>query len=232
MATRASAWARTLLVCLLAGAAVSGSAGGGASAGERLSAQELLDAANETMGELRSATVVARSTGTQAGLATRVRTDFDDHCVRALTWEETGAVLEQIRIGETDYVRPNRAYLEDWSGKAMTGDPKLWSRTPASEARSSDGIIGCGWPFDSFGTAVRRGTTELDGTEAVELTVTAKAYPDDTYTFFVAAEGRPYILKVVYESAEMTTTTTFSEFDEPLDIRPPSPKRVLDGTRW
>ncbi|MGA5325883.1 hypothetical protein ACPCJT_24995 [Streptomyces griseoincarnatus] len=53
---------------------------------------------------------------------------------------------------------------------------------------------------------------------------------DGSFTFSIAAEGKPYILKVVYKDDERVVTTSFSAFDEPLDVRPPDPAKVLDMT--
>lgn len=50
-----------------------------------------------------------------------------------------------------------------------------------------------------------------------------------TYTFHVATEGEPHLLKVVYEGADYDTTTSFTGFDEPLDIKAPDPAEVIDA---
>lgn len=52
--------------------------------------------------------------------------------------------------------------------------------------------------------------------------VTDKAEKSGTYAFYVATEGEPCILKTVYKGADLDTTTTFSAFDKPLDVRPPA----------
>ncbi|MFJ6853055.1 hypothetical protein ACIQM3_21450 [Streptomyces sp. NPDC091271] len=51
---------------------------------------------------------------------------------------------------------------------------------------------------------------------------------EGTYTFYVAAEGEPHLLKAVYKSGKQVTTTSFGDFDKPLDIRPPASAEVLD----
>ncbi|MEU6274703.1 hypothetical protein ABZ871_20160 [Streptomyces populi] len=51
---------------------------------------------------------------------------------------------------------------------------------------------------------------------------------DGTYTLYVAAEGKPYLLKVDYKGPDFHTTTTFSAFDEPLEVKPPAEDEVLD----
>ncbi|ELS53609.1 putative lipoprotein (Precursor) [Streptomyces viridochromogenes Tue57] len=189
----------------------------------------MLDDANDAMRELRSVTVVADTVRTDGdGFSSRFTTDLRSRCTSKVTWKETGATLEQIRIGETDYVRPNRAYVEQWSGKAMNRPQNTWLKTPASEP--GDGLSSCTRDFTSFGTVRKGEPTEIDGTEAVELVVTDKADKGGKYTFHVATEGKPYILKVVYKGADLSTTTTYSGFDGPLDVRAPAAAQVLDST--
>jgi hypothetical protein len=158
----------------------------------------------------------------------RLVTDLDSRCRSRTTWSG-GGVLEQNRLGETDYVRPNRAYLQKWKNyPGLTDEQKLWVRTPVDPAgRGGDGLASCERPFDSFGTARKDGSSRVEGTKAVESVVTDKADKAGTYTFFVAAEGRPYLLRTVYKSAAQHTTTSFSGFDEPLDIRAPKAGEVL-----
>ncbi|MFE0652655.1 hypothetical protein ACFVZH_29180 [Streptomyces sp. NPDC059534] len=58
--------------------------------------------------------------------------------------------------------------------------------------------------------------------------VTDEADQGGRYTFYVATEGKPYILKVVYKGAGRQSTTSYSAFDEPLDVRPPAEADILD----
>ncbi|MFC5637994.1 hypothetical protein [Streptomyces bullii] len=219
----------TALTCLLAGAAGCGAGGTGGIAGER-SADELLDDANETMRALESVTVRSTTAAAKGGTMTRrFTTDLDSRCTARTTWSE-GGTLEQIRIGETDYVRPDRAYLQRWNKSTATGtEQRLWVKTPA-DAEPTDGLVSCAWPFDSFGTATKGKTTRVDGRKAVEVKVTDKAVKEGTYTFYVAGEGRPYLLRTTYEGSDFRTVTSFSGFDEPMDVRPPKPAEVLSAS--
>ncbi|MFI8093269.1 hypothetical protein ACIF9R_33985 [Streptomyces sp. NPDC086080] len=49
-----------------------------------------------------------------------------------------------------------------------------------------------------------------------------------TYTFHVATEDKPYLLRVDYEGTDLRTTTTFSAFEKPLRIDAPDEDKVLD----
>ncbi|WP_256925339.1 hypothetical protein [Streptomyces sp. Amel2xC10] len=161
------------------------------------------------------------------GYSIHVTTDLTGRCASKVTWA-TGADLEQIRIGATDYVRPNRALLEQ-SGHPMAGtqEQRLWTKTPADEAQREAGLIDCTHGFTSFGTATKGKPAEVDGEWAIVLKVT-EADDEGSFTFYIAAEGEPYILKVVYEGPKYHSTTEFSAFDEPLNVRPPAESDVLD----
>ncbi|RPF38969.1 hypothetical protein [Streptomyces sp. TLI_185] len=220
----------TALTCLLTGAAVAG-CGGDGSADER-SAEEMLDDANDAMSELKSVTIEFTSNPAKGGsVTTRLVTDLDDRCRSKMSWSAGGS-LEQIRIGDTDYVRPDRVYLQRWSGrKSVSSAQKLWTKSPVDEAKDREqGLVSCKWAFDSFGKATKGGTTSIDGRDAVALSVTDKADKDGTFTFYVATEGKPYLLRAVYKGAKYRTSTSFHDFDEPLDVRAPKPAEVLDTT--
>jgi hypothetical protein len=219
----------TTALCLLASAALAG-CGAGGSGGDR-SAGDILDEANATMRKLDSVTVDITNRTTSGGTVTsHLVTDLDGRCRSTTTWSGGGA-LEQIRLDKTDYVRPNRAYLQKWrNNPGVTSEQKLWVKTPVDPASSGgDGLTSCKRPFDSFGAARKGDSTRVEGTRAVELIVTDKADKEGTYTFYVAEEGEPYLLKTVYKSAAQHTTTSFSGFDEPLNLRAPKPGEVLSA---
>lgn len=213
-------------VYLAVGAVLTGCSGGGGTAEK--SARELLDEANDTMSALRSVTVDMSNTAGSGTVTTRLRTDLKERCTARTTWARNGS-LEQIRIGETDYVRPDETYLENWSGKSVADvRPKQWAKVPADEAQPGDGLAACTWPFESFGKATKGAAGSVGGREAIALHVTDKGDKGGAYTFYVATTGKPYLLKTVYKGGGNVTTTSFSAFDEPLDIRPPAAELVVD----
>ncbi|MFD6275172.1 hypothetical protein ACFWFI_06320 [Streptomyces sp. NPDC060209] len=225
--------ATAVLAVLLLGTAVTGCAGG-AGQEKELSADELLDEAHRTMGALKTVTIASSTTATAgSSYSSRQTTDLKGRCTNKITWTDGGS-LEQIRIGDTDYVRPDRVYLERWSGhKAATAkDQSRWIKTPADNAKPGDGLVDCTWPFSAFGTAAKGDRTEIGGRPAVALRVTDGADTAEgkgTYTFYVATEGEPYLLQVVYKGTDYRSTTAFSAFDEPLGVRAPAGDDVLDA---
>ncbi|MGA4972470.1 hypothetical protein ACPCC5_27335 [Streptomyces pseudogriseolus] len=214
-----------VLACLVVGIAVTGCADGGAA--EPPSADQMLDDANATMGALKSVTIhtVTKVTGGD-DFSSRLTTDLKGTCAFKTT-SVTGASLEQIRIDGTDYIRPNRTYLEE-SGRRMVGadEQDRWAKVPASKSQPGDGLAQCTREFASFGRVDKGEPTKVNGAPAIPLKVTDEK--DGSFTFYIAAEGKPYILKVVYKDDEFDTTTSFSAFDEPLDVQPPDRAKVLD----
>jgi hypothetical protein len=214
------------LGCLLVGAAVAGCSTDGATA-EGPSAKQMLDDANDTMKALKSVTIDGDITETAASgpFSTHLTTDLKGRCAGKTNWD-TGASFEQIRIGATAYLRPNRAYLER-EGETVTNakEYERWLETPVDLA--GPGLLDCTRPFTSFGKATKGQPAKVNGRTAIALMVTDKEDKGGTFTFYVASEGKPYILKVVYKGPSHQSTTTFSAFDKPLDVRAPAKADLL-----
>ncbi|MFF2022324.1 hypothetical protein ACFVW2_11050 [Streptomyces sp. NPDC058171] len=221
----------TTLSCLLLGTALTGCTGTAPEekkAKER-SARELLDEANETMAALDSVTV-SMDTSTTSGMSVtgRVTTDLKQRCTGRTDFG-AGKHLEEIRIDDIGYFRPNRAYLKEWAeerGLADVAGKKPWVKAATDGARG----ITCTREFAFFGKATKGKPGEVNDVPTIALVVTDKADEGGTYTFHVATEGEPYLLKVAYEGTDHRNTTTFSDFDAPLDVRAPAPSEVVDAT--
>lgn len=199
------------LACLALGAALAGcthsTSAAEPSPSKEPTARQLIDAANDAMKALTSVTIDANSFDASGeDRSTHLTTDLKGRCAARTTWA-TGHSLEEMRIDGTDYVRTNQG---------------RWNKAPSREAKPEDGITGCTWDFTTFGVAKKRGPSEVDGRPAIRLVVTDKEDEGGAYNFHIATKGKPYILKVVYEGAEYHSVTTFSAFDERLDVRPPA----------
>ncbi len=220
-----------LLACLTVGTAVAGCADG-TTTEKKLSAKQMLDNANKAMKALKSVTIDTNTAVTDGDdSSAHVTTNLKDRCASKTTWT-TGARLEQIRIGGTDYLHGNRAYLESWSGQDTPApkDQNHWVKAPVSEAEEGSGIPKCTWDFASFGAATKGTPAKINGIPAIALVVTDEADKGGSYTFHIATRGKPYILKVVYKGADYHNTTSFSAFDKPMDVRPPAKTDILDAS--
>ncbi len=114
--------ASTAVLCLFVGAVAVGCADAGSTAHTRTteirSADQLLNETDRTMKALTSVTftTAVSSTDSNRRYSSRVTTDLAHRCRMKAAWSQ-GATMEQIRIGETDYIHPNAAYLELWGGR-------------------------------------------------------------------------------------------------------------------
>ncbi|MFD6287610.1 hypothetical protein [Streptomyces sp. NPDC060205] len=184
----------------------------------------MLREANKAMKALQAVTITGRSTMTDGRWSsTRMRTDLKGTC-SFTSAGSTGEKFEQIRIGDTDYVRPNLKHMQlsgiDTKGRT---DQKNWGKTtvdPAAPA-GEKGLTDCTHPFASFGKVTKGKTGEVGGMPTASLVVTDKADEGGTYTFHVATKGKPYIYRVVYKSPEFRTVTSYSDFNSPLNVEPP-----------
>ncbi|MFK4111751.1 hypothetical protein [Streptomyces sp. NPDC002176] len=146
-----------------------------------------------------------------------------------------GAELQQLRIGGTDYIHGNDGYFELWGRDTVPAmRQKPWLKSPVSAALDGDGLQPCTWPFKSFGTPTKGARTELDGRPVIPVEVRDKpgqspfAREPGTYTFYIAAEGTPYLLKLAHQGPHNRTTTTFTNFNQPLNLHPPTAADTLD----
>ncbi len=150
------------------------------------------------MKSLQAVTTIGRMT-TQDGRwsTTRLRTDLKGTC-SFTSAASTGEKLDQIRIGDTDFIRPNLKHMQ-LSGMDTKSrkDQKNWGRTTVDPAASAgeNGLTDCTHPFASFGKAVKGKT--------------------GVYTFHVATECKPYLYQVLYKSPYFRNVTSFSDFNTP-----------------
>jgi hypothetical protein len=92
----------------------------------------------------------------------------------------------------------------------------------------ADALADCAWPFSSSAKATKGEPTEIDGKPVIPVEVPNENVGDGTDTFYIAAEGKPYLLKVAYQGQHHRATTVFSAFNAPFDVRPPAAADVLD----
>ncbi|MDO0910062.1 hypothetical protein QQM39_04055 [Streptomyces sp. DT2A-34] len=191
----------TAPACLFIAAALAGCGVGAGSGGAEKSAAELLDEANGTMRALRSVTIdMSNTPGDNRSGSVRRTTS-----ARTRPVSRTGAAGRSSASGRSSGRRcppTTRSRATDW---------------PRAPGRSS-----------RFGTAKKGAATRVGGREVIAVHVTDKADKEGAYTFYVATEGKPYLLRTVYKGGGNVTTTSFSAFDEALDVRPSASEQVLD----
>jgi hypothetical protein len=227
----------TVASCLFMGALAVGCAAVGdtAETADTRSASQLLDDADRMMRLLTSVTVTTDVTAASGGAklhSSRLTTDLKSRCTLKATMSYGSAVaeMEQIRIGETDYIHPNDVYLESWSRKTVPAmRQKPWLKSPVSAARGADNLADCAWAYSSSsGNAIKGDPTEVDGEPVIPVKVTDAEFEDTSSTYYVAAKGKPYLLRIDYRDSHFHRIKRFSGFGDPVNIQPPPTADVLD----
>ncbi|MGW3290703.1 hypothetical protein ACWDR3_39330 [Streptomyces sp. NPDC001002] len=165
--------------------------------------------------------------------------------------------MELIKTGDTVYMKYDEEFLREQSkGESKeTVDEMVsmlggkWAKTSATGADSEDiagfcdldsvlegaedaGSGGSASPdATAASSATRAGTAEVGGAKAVVLKLKDGK---DRYTLYVAAEGKPYLLRMVSTGTD-TGALTFSDYDKPVSVTKPTGKILdldaLDGTQ-
>jgi hypothetical protein len=116
---------------------------------------------------------------------------------------------------------------------ASLADRWLKMRADSPEARQSAGMCDLGKLLGSFGSSspvARKGRlSQVGGQEA--MTVTAPSADGGTETYYVATDGKPYLLRAAKTGGTEPGDVTFSEYDRPVDVSPPADKDVVDADK-
>ncbi|GGR68431.1 hypothetical protein GCM10010252_02920 [Streptomyces aureoverticillatus] len=130
---------------------------------------------------------------------------------------------ELLTVGKSSYVKAEEKFWKARVGSTVAGRVKgRWVKQP-SQGQSSCAF---GDMFQSKKLkGLKRGKdAEVDGKKAAVL---VKKKGDETTTFYVAMEGKPYFLKVTNDGDEKGTAT-FSGYGEPVDVKAPASGEVVD----
>lgn len=146
--------------------------------------------------------------------------------------------MDILKTGSTVYTKFDEKMLREQS----KGEPKAdtdaavdmlaghWLKSKATDADTKDTLEFCDLSaqlkdFETNDSAARKaGETTVDGTRALRLT---EKDDEGTYTILVAAEGKPYLLRVESKGKE-PMTMKLSGFDEPVVVEAPAAKDIVD----
>ncbi|MEW1643339.1 hypothetical protein [Streptomyces sp. NPDC091219] len=145
---------------------------------------------------------------------------------------------DMIKSGDTIYMKYDEAFLRAQSDGESKADTDAvvammagkWTKMSAKGKDAKDIASFCdlnamlGSAKDDNSGATRGRTTTVDGVPAI--TVREKD-GKDSYTLYVATEGKPYALRIDSVSAKDPGTLTFSEYEKPVLAEKPAGK-ILD----
>ncbi|OIK01492.1 hypothetical protein [Streptomyces colonosanans] len=158
-------------------------------------------------------------------------------CAGTLSMGGTGKA-ELIKTGDTLYMRYDEKFLRAQS----EGDPKdetdamvsfmagKWTKMAATGKDAKDIAAFCDLNTVLAGTdegstdAERGATTKVNGTPAIVL---HEKDGKETYTMYVATEGKPYLLKITGDSKTDPVAVSLTDYEKPVHATAPQGK-VID----
>ncbi|ADI07699.1 putative lipoprotein [Streptomyces bingchenggensis BCW-1] len=195
---------------------------------EKLTGPQIANKAMKAMQSATSLTTALDGTVDGGPMKYRMSSANNGECVGNMSFGTEGKV-ELIKTGDLIYMKFDRAFWKSQGGKdgAAAADTigDRWTKSKASGSDFKDFASACDSDemlsgFESGPNLARKGeTTTVDGKPAITLIETDG---DETYTTYVATEGKPYILKMVIKGGKEPGTVTFGDFDQPVDAKAPT----------
>ncbi|MGY0490494.1 hypothetical protein [Streptomyces sp. WG-D5] len=149
-----------------------------------------------------------------------------------------GATADVRHLDGTLYLRGDEKYWQTslkGQPEAAKIVPKLkdkWVKTPADDSMTQglcdkQGLVASMDEDKSERKGMKKaGTTEVGGEKAVRLT--KKASGGETLSLYVAAEGKPYILRTTSSGGQNPNSATFSDYDKKVRPEEPSADETVD----
>ncbi|MEV5972635.1 hypothetical protein [Streptomyces sp. NPDC051921] len=204
-----------------------------------LSGPQILDKALDTTKAAKSMSLDISFKTADGPMKAYVSTDLQGQCAGTMTIGTTGTAELVRPADKAVYLRFDEAFLKD---QAKGESPEVqeavlkqlkgrWVKTDAKDADAKEMLELCDLKallgdFEQTTTGTVKGEeTTLGGRKALVLTQTAG---DEKDTFYVATEGKPYLLKVVTTGGEEPGTIVLSDFDKPVVAKTPAKKDVVD----
>jgi len=218
--------ARLPLALLLAAALAAAAAGCGSSENgvASKSASEIL-AASKAAGDSASSVRIA-SKASQGQLVLTSNSELSSNGGRAQI-SFVGLSFEVIRIGNTLYVKGNRAFDARLTGSAANAaklPPGTWLKAIASGtqlaqlAAFTDLSSELNRVISTTGPLTKGSTTTVNGQKAIELKEVAKLFNGVLY---VATTGKPYPVELLKHGRE-AGQTTFTGWNKPVALTAPA----------
>ncbi|MEV0278196.1 hypothetical protein AB0I22_17680 [Streptomyces sp. NPDC050610] len=245
MTKRYGMWAAAICAAATVGVAGCGSDNSDSAKGkgelDGLSAQEI---SKKARGELSSASSLRMKMDAAAGTASAkmdIAADDKNNCAGTTSPPTGKGSVEVVKRGDEVWLKPD---TDVWT--AATGDPKKgalaakaakgrYLHGKTSEALLKQMASSCDdlktfqkkIAGDNAGDEkLKKGEeTTLGGKRVVPLT--AKGKDGAESTIYVAAEGKPQLLKIASKQNGKTSTMEFTDYGKPVAVNPPSEKESM-----
>lgn len=198
------------------------------------SAEEMVDASNKAMADLKSLKVSGAITTEGQEIELDIQTNTDGDCVGSLGVD--GGTAEIIGVDGETWFRPDSTFWEASAGEsaeqimAIVGDK--WVVVPAGEDGFGE-FCDLNSLLDEMleedddddATFEKGDTTEVDGADAIAIN---RTHPEDGESTGYILTDDPHYLVKLERTGEDSGTMTFSEFDEQFDAEAPATEDVVD----
>ncbi|MBC9711157.1 hypothetical protein H9Y04_01040 [Streptomyces sp. TRM66268-LWL] len=221
-------YGKSLAAVGIVGLALTGcSSGGGEQSFDGKSAGTIADEATAAMKSAKSFRLV--TDGEQRGQRTKVEMDVaaSGTCRTKMDLPMVG-VVESVTVDGASYSKGGPDFMKmalggEAAAKAAQG---RWVKSPDKAADTTCRIESLFTP-DGLKGATRGADSTVDGRRTATLT---KSEQNNKVTVHVAAEGKPYVLRIETDGPAKNTAT-FSSFDEPIVVKAPPASEVVQGKK-
>ncbi|MFJ8298012.1 hypothetical protein ACIQ9R_19265 [Streptomyces sp. NPDC094447] len=235
---------RTALVVVCLAISVTGAGTAcGPSPGDRTTGTGTLSRAIEATESAISVTVHTDALSLSVPMKGHVSRDGRGNCTARMSYGEAGTA-EVIRVaGRDSYLRRDEALLRmqerhrgpeelDALVSALRG---RWTKPPAEGPDTPPELALCtgarvpsgldnGWDDESAPAE----PATVEGRKALRLAKPVGG-EGETTTVYIAAEGPPYLLKIVTTGGETPGATTYAHYGRPVDAAAPAAEDVVDA---
>ncbi|MDV5146232.1 hypothetical protein R1T08_19005 [Streptomyces sp. SBC-4] len=165
--------------------------------------------------------------------------DSRGNCIATRSYGAAGRV-DVIKIGDKDvYLRRDEASLRSEERHRSPEELEAlvdkvggrWTKPPVDGPDAPEDLAICNrvtfdasleinWEDDS----AKGDPTTVDGRKALKL---VKAGGENETAVYIAAEGPPYILKIVMKGGDVSGTITYSHYDRPVEVTAPPAEDIV-----
>ncbi|GHC69621.1 hypothetical protein [Streptomyces flavofungini] len=216
-----------------------------------LSAQEISDKAKQELLDAKSVHLTLTDKGSDVDkddpAAMDLALDRDGNCTGTLRFGAGGGSAELVKQGDKVWMKPDQAFwknqvpggqgeaaaelFEDRYIHGTTKDPMLKGLAEVCDLKELQENVNddAGSDDDDAPKNLRKGrVTTVDGTRVIPLT--SKDDGKDN-TLYVAAEGKPYLVRATEKGSGTDKTTTLTDYDKPVPTKTPSAKDSVDVSK-
>ena len=199
------------------------------------SADTIVKASKDDMGDLKAVKVSGELTSNGQAISIDLQANSDGDCTGSLGIAEGTAEL--LGVDGDTWMKPDEAFWRSFAGDSadqvmsIVGDK--WVVVPEGED-SIKKFCDVNDLLDQLlkdddgdkSTYTKKGTEDVDGDETIAID---NEDPEDgTSTGYVLVDDPHYLVKIENTSGDDTGSVTFSEFDEDFDVTAPADDDVID----